>query len=409
MRLALLRAAGLPLALTGDPVMRLAYRPWRDDPTSTFRRMRERPQPWPVTGGMLAVATAAACRDVLRDRRMSVRTRGGGSPGGAVPDARDPLLEPVDLSFLVKDPPEHTRLRRLVSGPFTPARIAEREPSVTRIAERLVEDAVRRDEFDLVTTVATPVPVAVIADLLGIPEDATGPFARWGRAVGAGLGGVRSMRALRGVQEAVVELRALLGDLLERRRADPTDDLLSHLASADATAEETVTLAVLLLLAGFETTSTLIGNAVAAMLDARGPWERLVADPAGLAAGVVEETLRFDAPIQFSARVPHTEIEVGGHTVAPDTAVLAMIGAAGRDPAVHSAPDAFEPERSTVGEHLAFSGGLHYCLGAPLARMEARVVLVALATRAPRLRRLRGATRRRSLLVRGYEALPLAA
>jgi cytochrome P450 len=407
-RLALMRGGGLALALAGDPVLRLLYRPWRDDPAAQYRRLLADPAPYVNRGGIVVVATAAWCQEVVRDRRYGVRALDGGTPGGSVPGGRDHLLEPVDLSFLGLDPPDHTRLRRLVAGAFTPGRVAGYAGLATRLAERLVDDAARRGRFDLVADVAVPLPAAIIAEMLGVPEENSASFARWGREVAAGLGGVRSLRVLRRLERASGELRALLAGLLDRRRADPRDDLLSHLAAADATPDEAVGLAALLLLAGFETTSALIGNAVAAMLDARAPWEQLVADPEGLATPAVEETLRFDAPVRFTARVPHTDVELGGRTLAAGTMVLAMLGAAGRDPAVHTDPDVFDLHRPTAGEHLAFSGGIHYCLGAPLARIEARAALIALADRMPHLRREPGAVRRRSLLLRSYASLPLA-
>ncbi len=409
-RLAVLRGGGRVLALAGDPVMQLAYRPWIDDPRLVHRRLRDGPQPYASRTGMMVVATAAACEDVVRDRRYGVRTRAGGTPGGAVDGGRDPLLEPVELSVLGLDPPEHTRLRRLVAPAFTPARIAAREELVTGVADQLVEHAAAQGRFDLVAQLAVPLPVAIIADILGVPDADADAFAHWGRAVGAGLGGVTSLPALHRLERAVVELRSLMADLLDRRRrAGPADDgdVLGRLAGEDVGDDEAVSLAVLLLLAGFETTSGLIGNAVVAMLEAGDPWEQLVADPPAAAPAVVEETLRYDPPVQFTARVPHVEVELGGQTIAPDTTVLAMLGAAGRDPAVHTDPDTFDPTRTTAGEHLAFSGGVHYCLGAPLARLEARVALAALATRLPRLRRLPGAARRRSLLLSEFTQLPL--
>ncbi|MHC1562433.1 cytochrome P450 [Actinomycetospora sp. C-140] len=407
-RLAVMRTGGLAMALAGDPVLRLLYRPWIDDPTPVQRRLRDAAQPYASRSGVLVVATHAMCRDLVRDRRFLVRTRSGGSLGGSVEGGRDPLLEPVDLSFLGMDPPEHTRLRRLVGTWFTPARVNAYEPLVTALAARLADEAARRGRFDLVADVATPLPVAVIAEILGVPDDDAAAFARWGRAVAAGLGGVRSLRALHRLEAAVVELRGLIGALLAKRRHDPADDLISHLAAQDADTDEVVSLAALLLLAGFETTSTLLSNAVAAMTDAREPWAQLAADPAR-SADAVEESLRFDAPIQFTARTPHETTRIGDRDVAPDTVVMAMLGAAGRDPAVHTDPDVFDLDRPTRGEHLAFSGGIHYCLGAPLARLEGRVALTALAARMPGLRREDGAVRRRSLLLRSYQSLPVSA
>ena len=406
-RLAVMRGGGRVLALAGDPVLRLMYRPWADDPQRLHRRLRESPQPYASRSGVMVVATADTCARVVRDRRFGVRTRAGGTPGGAVEGGRDPLLEPVDLSVLGLDPPEHTRLRRLVAPAFTPARIAAREDLAVRLAHRLVDDAARQGRFDLITAVAVPLPVAIIADVLGVPDADANAFAHWGRAVGAGLGGVRSLRALHRLDRAVVELRTLMADLVAHRRG--TDgSVLDVLAAGDVSDDEAVSLAVLLLLAGFATTSGLIGNGVAAMLGAVAPWQQMVDDPTS-AAAVVEETLRFDPPVQFTARVPHVEVELGTRTLAPDTTVLAMLGAAGRDPAVHADPDVFDPTRPTAGEHLAFSGGVHYCLGAPLARLEARAAFAALAARLPRLRLLLGARRRRSLLLSEYERLPLEA
>ncbi|MDD7941913.1 cytochrome P450 [Actinomycetospora lutea] len=418
-RIVAMRAGGLALALRGDPVARLMHRPWRLDPYPTYARLRADA----AAGGGLArsrtgiraVATHEACTAVLRDRRFGVRLadgrmpfdprdtersgehadRGAGasetddaSTGGDPTDPEAALLEPIDLSLLGLDAPDHTRLRRLAQPTFAPRRLEQYRETARAVTGRLLDAAPTDAPFDLVAALAAPLPISVISELLAIPDVDTPRFAAWGRVVGAALDGVRSVRHAHALSRATADLRALFADLVERRRADPGEDVISQLVHAldeeTLTLDELVSLAQLLLIAGFETTTNLVGNAVRA-LHASGTWDDLVAD-AGLAAGAIEETLRFDPPVQLTARFAHEDVALGERTVRRDTGVLVLLASAGRDPAVHPDPDRFDPRREQTVAHLAFSGGAHYCLGAALARMEGEVALEMLAQRLPRLR-----------------------
>jgi cytochrome P450 len=435
-RIAVMRGGGLALALRGDPVARLMHKPWRLDPYPTYAALRAQAAGGVARSrtGINAVATHDACTAVLRDRRFGVRLadgrmpfdpqdaqRSGAGPSGgddastsSAPDPTEPgaaLIEPIDLSLLALDAPDHTRLRRLAQPTFAPRRLARYRDTAHEVTGRLLDDAAARGTFDLATDLAAPLPISIIAELLAIPDVDAPRFARWGRALGAALDGVRSVRHAHALSRATADLRALFGDLVERRRADPGEDVISQLVQAldeDAlTIDELVSLAQLLLVAGFETTTNLIGNAVRA-LQASGTWEDLVADP-GLAAGAVEETLRFDPPVQLTARFAHEEVEIGGRTLRRDSGVLVLLASAGRDPDAHPDPDRFDPRREQTSPHLAFSGGAHYCLGAALARMEGEVALEVLAQRMPRLRPAGRIVPRVATVLRGPRRFPVRA
>ncbi|MHC1558531.1 cytochrome P450 [Actinomycetospora sp. C-140] len=425
-RIAVMRAGGLALALRGDPVARLMHKPWRLDPYPTYARLRdEAAAAGGVTRsrtGIRAVATHEACTAVLRDRRFGVRLADGRMPFDPTDDAatasgHDPtdpgtaLIEPIDLSLLALDPPDHARLRRLAQPTFAPRRLAQYRETARTVTARLLDDAATRGTFDLTADLAAPLPISVIAELLAIPDVDTPRFARWGRALGAALDGVRSVRHAHALARATADLRALFADLVERRRADPGEDVISQLVHAlDAgtlTLDELVSLAQLLLVAGFETTTNLVGNAVRA-LHATGTWDDLVADP-GLAAGTVEETLRFDPPVQLTARFAHDDVEIGGQRLRKDSGVLVLLASAGRDPAAHPDPDRFDPRREQATAHLAFSGGAHYCLGAALARLEGEVALEMLAERMPRLRPAGRIEPRVATVLRGPTRFPVRA
>ena len=289
-------------------------------------------------------------------------------------------------SFLFMDPPDHTRLRRLVSKAFTPRTVEGLQPLVERLSRDLLDAAEARGGLELIADLAYPLPVAVISQMLGVPAEDHVRFAGWSAVLASGLDdtlGTGDPGALRERRLAAEQFRRYFTGLAEQRRREPQPDLLSALVAAEdagdrLTSDELVSTAMLLLIAGHETTVSLIANGALALLRDPALRGQLAADPS-LAAGVVEEVLRLDPPVQMTVRHALEEVQLPGGTVRKGGSVVLLLAAAGRDPAQHAAPLAFDPTRTSG--HLAFSAGAHYCLGAPLARLEARVVLHDLARR----------------------------
>jgi P450-derived glycosyltransferase activator len=387
--------------LRDDPMALLQLRPGRDDPYPIYERMR---RSGPIHRNRLGNWVAVShrlCDLVLRDRRFGVRPADAplmGSPGAE------------DLSFLEMNPPDHTRLRRLVQPAFSPKQMAEYRPSIARTVTQLLDRAEAAGRFDLVSALAAPLPVAVITQLLGIPDADAGRFARYGALIGGALDGIRSLSHATRLRAADAELDALFERLFALRRSEPADDLVSRLVAAEGDQvkpSELRALCGLLLIAGFETTVNLIGNAVNALLDRPEQWDALCADPATMAARAVEETLRYDPPVQRTGRFALQPVELDGVEVHKGQFVVTLLGAANRDPEVYRLPDRFDLHRAQSVDHLAFSGGIHYCVGAPLARLEATIALRALAERMPRLRRAGRTRRRNSVTIRGPIHLPV--
>ncbi|MEU2945318.1 cytochrome P450 [Nocardiopsis alba] len=391
------------VAQSGDHPSRLLHHPWRANPYPTYRRLRSRGDLTPSRLPFHAAATRAAVDQVLRGRDFGVRP-----PADVEVPGQFDLL---DLSFLQRDPPEHGRLRSLARPAFSPKRMADYRTLIEDVAEGLLDRALERDGFDLMRDFAQPLPIAVISGLLGVPEHERADFDRIGAVIGASLDGARSARHLQEIREAAAELDVLLERLVAERRASPGTDVLStlvaHTDEGGLTTTELSAMFRLLLVAGFETTVNLIGNGTMALLRHRDTWERLVEEP-DLIDNAVEEILRYDSPVQLTGRWAHRDTEVQGVPVAAGQQVMCLIGSANRDPRHFTDPDRFDITRANAGEHLSFSGGVHYCLGAPLARLEGRVALRVLSRRAPRLRPTAMPTRRDTLTVRGLSRFPVA-
>ena len=402
------RATFWALARSGDLLARFLEPGAPDDVYALYERMRASAPVYRSRTGALAVTSHALCTAVLRDPRFLLRDRQNRAADfdPFTSDATGPLAE----SFLEQDPPDHTRLRRLVAPAFRPTVIRGYRERIENLAHDLLDRALARKSFDLIADFAAPLPITVITELLGIPDVDTARFARYGAVVGSSIGGVFSVRQAAQLQAATADLAALFVALERFRRNDPGDDVLSLLTAAHGEGrldvDELVATCGLLLIAGFETTVNLIGNATVALSRHPEQWELLRVEP-GRAAGAVEETLRFDPSVQATVRTPHEPVDLAGHPVAPDTRVMLLLGAAGRDPAVYPEPSTFDISRAGGPEHLAFSSGIHYCLGAHLARLEGEVALQVLAARLPELRLAGGARRRPGNAIRGYASLPM--
>jgi cytochrome P450 len=313
-------------------------------------------------------------------------------------------------SMLLQDPPAHTRLRGLVGRAFTPRRVSELEPRVAALVDALLDDAFARGEVDWIHDVAEPLPAVVIAELLGVPPEDHRSFRGWSSRLIDALPAFGQEGASEEVERLVNTVSDYLREQIARRRREPRDDLLSALIEArdakDALSEdELVATAFLLLVAGHETTTNLIGNGLLALLSHPEQLDWLRADPAGRVEHAVEELLRFDSPVQGTVRVAREDVEIGGEAVAKGALVVCAIGAANRDPAVHPEPDRLDLARDPI-RHLSFGFGTHFCLGASLARLEGRAVFRALAERAGRVERLDDALEyRANPVLRGLRSL----
>ncbi|MFP5415919.1 MAG: cytochrome P450 [Actinomycetes bacterium] len=384
-----------------DPLMRLFTPAGRRHRYAIFEELRPRGPVSRSTAGMLSVVDHRMADALLRRRDTTVTDRGNSGLGV------------VDLSLLITDPPDHTRLRALVAPAFTPRRMREQEEriatAIDALADRLV-DQLADGPVDLVAAYAKPLPVLMITSLLGIPDAEVDALAGWGDAIGRSLDGVQSMSQRRQLVEADHQLRALMERLIEQRRRQPGDDVISHLVAAEdaerLTHAELVPLAILLLVAGFETTVNLLGNAVSALLERPDLWRRLTDDP-DLAERAIDETLRYDPPVQFLGRTATADMDVEGHPFRAGDIVVMLVGAVNRDPQLFERPLEFSLDRPRPREHLAFGSGIHHCVGRPLAELEGRLALAALARRLPRLRRAGHESLHQGVTLNGRRTLPV--
>ncbi|MEO3928557.1 cytochrome P450 [Micromonosporaceae bacterium B7E4] len=351
------------------------------------------------------------CVQILRDRGMIVHDEGVMTAQGIAWRTRTSLVQ-VARSMVNMNGPGHARLRRLVSAAFTPRRIDALGPAVEQhtdeLCDRLAERGAGR-AVDFMAEFAFRLPVTVVGDLLGVPPDDHGLIRDAVIDLVRAYDSVEARSDFGPADAARDRLADYFADLVGARRARPTDDLTSALVTpgdGDRLSEEDlVANLILLLLAGFESTSNLLGNAVSLLLDHPEHAARLRTDEA-FAAGFVEETLRFESPVQSTVRRAGTDVTVAGRTLAAGTDVKVLIGAAQRDPRRFPDPARFDPCRADQ-QSLSFGAGAHFCLGAGLARLEARTALSALSRRFPHLTRAGAAVMRNSLVLRGHDQLPV--
>ena len=312
--------------------------------------------------------------------------------------------------MLQMDPPDHTRLRVLLNGAFTPRVVQKLRATIRTICDRLLTPMLQRGKGDLISLLAYPLPIIVICELLGVPEEDRERVKVWSAGMIPSLNPGLGIEAARKSNDAVRECGDYFRGLLLLRRRQPTEDLISRLAAAreggsQLSDEELVATCLLLAFAGHYTTVQLIGGMTLLMIQHPDQFARVRRDPL-LRASAVEESLRCVAPLQFVFRATKAPVDIGGYTIPANQLVFPALVAANRDPAVFADPDRFDVARSP-NKHLSFGHGIHYCAGAGLARLEAEVVLEVLCEHATALHLSGPAKRESSLLFRGLEALPV--
>ncbi|WP_240619646.1 cytochrome P450 [Blastococcus sp. TF02-8] len=394
----------------------------REDPYEHYERLRTAA---PFAGGAFARVSVHhdVCTDVLRSDDFGVI--GGARADGLPPVLRTalrvagprPSIGPIDPpSMLAVDPPEHTRYRRLVSRAFTARAVAHLRERTAQIAAELLDDlesdAASGQPVDLVARYASLLPVTVISEMLGVPVSMREQFLAWGDGATPSLDMGLPWSTHRSVERNLAELDAWFRGHLRRLRQEPGEDLLSQLAVAldddgsGLTEQELVATAALVFGAGFETTVNLIGNG-AALLFAHPDQRRLLVEDPSLWPNAVDEMLRVESPVQRTGRRVRRDTTVHGVQLREGELVLLGLAAANRDPQVFEDPHAFDVTRANARDHVAFSSGIHFCLGAALARMEGEVALQALFERFPDLAPAGAGTRRGTIILRGYESLPV--
>lgn len=297
-----------------------------------------------------------------------------------------PFIDVLRRLMLFLDPPDHTRLRSLVNKAFTPKRVAAVEPRILELVDEMLDELERRGHAELMSEFAYPLPARVICELLGVPADGQDVIVRNAPALATGLdpNPMRTPESIAAADAAVMALRQYLDGLIEERRREPGADLLSALIEAEDGGdrldhEELVATLILLLIAGHETTANLIGNGLLALTRHPGELERFRRSAEG-DREAIEELLRYDGPIQMTQRITLDDVEIDGERIPAGRIVVLCVGSANRDPAVFPDPDRLDLQRQPT-QHVAFGGGSHFCVGAPLARVEARIALRTLVDR----------------------------
>ncbi len=392
----------------------------RANPYPLYQRLRENDPVHRALDGSWVISRWPDGSAVLRDPRFS------GSPKWLREDDRraesNPIRQVGTALLMFLDPPDHTRLRSLVNKAFTPKRVEAMRPRVQHLVDGLLDAVVETGEMDVVGDLGYPLPVSVICELLGVPGGDHATFRAWSSDASRLLDGdTLDPDAQQRGMLAGMQLFQYFTDLVEERRPragtqcqpSPGDDLLSAMIAAEEAGDrlthaELITTATLLFVAGHETTTNLIGNAVLALLRNPGELERLRQDPS-LIRPAVEEFLRYDSPVQFTARIATTDVEVDGTVIEAGEQVAVVIGACNRDPAHFADPDRLDITREEAHRHLSFAAGAHYCLGAALARLEAQVAIGTLVRRLENLELVTTEPRYRDhFVLRGVHELRVA-
>lgn len=392
-----------------------------ENPYEEYRVERESEPIQQTPFGPWIVFSHAESVQLLRDVTLSVDVRKAMEILGEDPRDRAKMRAELfpdkapreDTSILNIDPPDHTRLRKLVSSVFTPRRVADLAPMIERIVDEHLDAVADRGEMDLIADLAFPLPFAVISEMLGMPDGDSAQLREWSHALVKILDFTIGPEELMAAVIAGENLREHIANVIEWKRSNLGDDLLSALILAEDNGDvlsdvELIDQVNVLFIAGHETTVNLIGNGTWALLQNRDQLELLRDDPT-VEATAIDELLRYDSPVQISRRITLEPIQVGGHDVAAGTFVLTSLGSANRDPAVFGpTADQLDLRRTDAARHLAFGSGTHHCLGASLARMEGTIAITRLIRRFPELQAMSAPAWNGRLVLRGMDSLQLS-
>jgi len=392
-----------------------------ENPYEEYRVERESEPIQQTPFGPWIVFSHAESVQLLRDVTLSVDVRKAMEILGEDPRDRAKMRAELfpdkapreDTSILNIDPPDHTRLRKLVSSVFTPRRVADLAPMIERIVDEHLDAVADRGEMDLIADLAFPLPFAVISEMLGMPDGDSAQLREWSHTLVKILDFTIGPEELMAAVVAGENLREHIANVIEWKRSNLGDDLLSALILAEDNGDvlsdiELVDQVNVLFIAGHETTVNLIGNGTWALLQNRHQLELLRDDPS-VETTAIDELLRYDSPVQISRRITLEPIQVGGHDVAAGTFVLTSLGSANRDPAVFGpTADQLDLRRADAARHLAFGSGTHHCLGASLARMEGTIAISRLIRRFPELQAIGTPAWNGRLVLRGMDSLQLS-
>ncbi|MGH8929382.1 MAG: cytochrome P450 [Egibacteraceae bacterium] len=392
----------------------MATQEFHQDPYPLYARMRREHPVYRSCRGVWYLTRYADVDAALRDPRLSKdqerMRRWSARHAGAEDVAR--LRERFGRSMLHADPPDHTRLRKLVSKAFTARRMHDLRPRIEAITDELLDAAVAAGpSVDVVTALAYPLPITVICELLGVPRCDRHRIGTWSRQLVDQTEAVPAPEDLRRIEQAAEEFEDYLRDLIRRRRAEPTADIVSALVAVterggQLTEDELLSTCYLLIVAGHQTTVNLIGNGVLALLNDPDHLRRLRDDPTLICSGA-EELLRYDSSVQTVTRIVVGQVEVSGRMLGDGELVSVVLGAANRDPDQFADPDRLDFHRADH-RHVGFGNGPHFCLGAPLARLEVEIAIGKLLRRLPGVRLDTDALQwRPKPALRGLESLPL--